>query len=227
MAADNKLLGNFDLTGIPPAPRGVPQIEVTFDIDANGIVSVQAKDKATGKEQQIRIQASGGLSDADIQRMVKEAEANAEADKKRRDGRGAQPRRGAGPSGREEPEGARRQGRRPGEGRGRGGDRGGEVGDGRHRYRRAEVRDRPAQPGRDEDRRGDVQGQQAQARAAGGGDGGPHAGGRGRRTTRWSTPSSRKSTTRRSPPEGRYGAVAPASSEGGRGLVLGSPRPPT
>ena len=85
MAADNKLLGNFDLTGLPPSPRGVPQIEVTFDIDANGIVSVQAKDKATGKEQQIRIQASGGLSEADIQRMVKEAEANAEADKKRRE----------------------------------------------------------------------------------------------------------------------------------------------
>ncbi len=85
MAADNKLLGNFDLAGIPPAPRGVPQIEVTFDIDANGIVSVQAKDKATGKEQQIRIQASGGLSDADIQRMVKEAEANADSDKKRRE----------------------------------------------------------------------------------------------------------------------------------------------
>jgi molecular chaperone DnaK len=84
MAADNKLLGNFDLTGIPPAPRGVPQIEVTFDIDANGIVSVSAKDKATGKEQQIRIQASGGLSDADIQKMVRDAEANAEADKKRR-----------------------------------------------------------------------------------------------------------------------------------------------
>ncbi len=85
MAADNKLLGNFDLTGIPPAPRGVPQIEVTFDIDANGIVSVSAKDKATGKEQQIRIQASGGLSEADIQRMVREAEANAEADKRRRE----------------------------------------------------------------------------------------------------------------------------------------------
>jgi molecular chaperone DnaK len=85
MAADNKLLGNFDLTGIPPAPRGVPQIEVTFDIDANGIVSVQAKDKATGKEQQIRIQASGGLSEAEIQRMVKEAEANAAADKERRE----------------------------------------------------------------------------------------------------------------------------------------------
>jgi molecular chaperone DnaK len=85
MAADNKLLGNFDLTGIPSAPRGVPQIEVTFDIDANGIVSVSAKDKATGKEQQIRIQASGGLSDADIERMVKEAEENATADKARRE----------------------------------------------------------------------------------------------------------------------------------------------
>ncbi len=85
MAADNKLLGNFDLAGIPPAPRGVPQIEVTFDIDANGIVSVQAKDKATGKEQQIRIQASGGLSEADIQQMVREAEANATADKAKRE----------------------------------------------------------------------------------------------------------------------------------------------
>ncbi|MBV8094894.1 MAG: molecular chaperone DnaK [Acetobacteraceae bacterium] len=85
MAADNKLLGQFDLVGIPSAPRGVPQIEVTFDIDANGIVHVSAKDKATGKEQQIRIQASGGLSEQDIQRMVREAEANAEADKKRRE----------------------------------------------------------------------------------------------------------------------------------------------
>ncbi len=85
MASDNKVLGQFDLMGIAPAPRGVPQIEVTFDIDANGIVSVQAKDKATGKEQQIRIQASGGLSDADIERMVKDAEANAAADKQRRE----------------------------------------------------------------------------------------------------------------------------------------------
>ncbi len=85
MAADNKLLGQFDLMGIPPSPRGMPQIEVTFDIDANGIVSVQARDKATGKEQQIRIQASGGLAEADIQRMVKEAEANAETDKQRRE----------------------------------------------------------------------------------------------------------------------------------------------
>jgi molecular chaperone DnaK len=85
MAADNKLLGQFDLVGIPSAPRGVPQIEVAFDIDANGIVNVTAKDKGTGKEQQIRIQASGGLSEADIERMVKEAEANAGEDKKRRE----------------------------------------------------------------------------------------------------------------------------------------------
>ncbi|MCW5701742.1 MAG: molecular chaperone DnaK [Bradyrhizobium sp.] len=85
MAADNKMLGQFDLMGIPPAPRGMPQIEVTFDIDANGIVNVSAKDKATGKEQQIRIQASGGLSEADIEKMVKDAEANAADDKKRRE----------------------------------------------------------------------------------------------------------------------------------------------
>jgi len=85
MAADNKILGQFDLVGIPPAPRGVPQIEVTFDIDANGIVQVTAKDKATNKEQQIRIQASGGLTDADIEKMVKDAEANAAADKAKRD----------------------------------------------------------------------------------------------------------------------------------------------
>ncbi|MEQ9518169.1 MAG: molecular chaperone DnaK [Parvibaculum sp.] len=85
MAADNKALGQFDLVGLPAAPRGIPQIEVAFDIDANGIVSVSAKDKATGKEQSIRIQASGGLSDADIDQMVKDAEANAEADKTRRE----------------------------------------------------------------------------------------------------------------------------------------------
>ncbi|MBX4866205.1 MULTISPECIES: molecular chaperone DnaK [Rhizobium] len=85
MAADNKLLGQFDLVGLPPSPRGVPQIEVTFDIDANGIVQVSAKDKGTGKEQQIRIQASGGLSDADIEKMVKDAESHAAEDKKRRE----------------------------------------------------------------------------------------------------------------------------------------------
>lgn len=85
LAADNKLLGQFDLVGIAPAPRGVPQVEVTFDIDANGIVNVSAKDKATGKEQQVRIEASGGLSEAEVERMVKDAEANAESDRKRRE----------------------------------------------------------------------------------------------------------------------------------------------
>ena len=85
MAADNKILGNFELVGIPSAPRGTPQIEVTFDIDANGIVNVSAKDKGTGKEQKIQIQASGGLSEEEIQKMVKEAEANKEADKKKRE----------------------------------------------------------------------------------------------------------------------------------------------
>jgi len=84
MASDNKLLGQFDLVGIPPAPRGVPQVEVTFDIDANGIVNVSAKDKATSKEQQIRIQASGGLTETDIERMVKDAEAHADEDKRRK-----------------------------------------------------------------------------------------------------------------------------------------------
>ena len=85
MAADNKILGQFDLVGLPPAPRGVPQIEVTFDIDANGIVNVSAKDKGTGKEQQIRIQASGGLSDNDIEQMIKDAESHADEDKKRKE----------------------------------------------------------------------------------------------------------------------------------------------
>ena len=85
MASDNKILGNFELVGIPPATRGTPQIEVTFDIDANGIVNVSAKDKGTGKEQKIQIQASGGLSEEEIQKMVKDAEANKEADKKKRE----------------------------------------------------------------------------------------------------------------------------------------------
>jgi molecular chaperone DnaK len=84
MAQDNKMLGQFDLVGIPPAPRGVPQVEVTFDIDANGIVNVQARDKATNKEQSIRIQANGGLSDSDIERMVKEAESNKAEDDRRK-----------------------------------------------------------------------------------------------------------------------------------------------
>merc|ERR1712124_215573 len=84
-ASDNKILGNFELVGIPPAARGTPQIEVTFDIDANGIVNVSAKDKGTGKEQKIQIQASGGLSEEEIQKMVKDAEANKESDKKKRE----------------------------------------------------------------------------------------------------------------------------------------------
>ena len=159
MAADNKMLGQFDLVGIPPAPRGVPQIEVTFDIDANGIVNVSAKDKGTGKEQQIRIQASGGLSEADIEKMVKDAETHAEEDKKRKAaGRGEEPRRGADPFHREGGGRARLQGRRsraPGD---------------RERHRRsqgsAQGRRRRCDPGQDqcagagfdEARRGDVQG---------------------------------------------------------------------
>ena len=111
MAADNKMLGQFDLVGLPP-PRGVPQIEVTFDIDANGIVNVQAKDKGTGKEQQIRIQASGGLSEADIQRMVKDAIARRGRQEAQGRGRGQEPRRGAGAHHREGAGRARRQGRR-------------------------------------------------------------------------------------------------------------------
>ncbi len=120
MAADNKILGQFDLMGIPPAPRGMPQIEVTFDIDANGIVSVSAKDKATGKEQQIRIQASGGLSDADIDKMVKDAEAHSADDKKRKEAVEARNHAdGLILCDREEPEGLWRQGRRSGKGQDR------------------------------------------------------------------------------------------------------------
>ena len=113
MAQDNKMLGQFDLVGIPPAPRGVPQVEVTFDIDANGIVNVQARDKATNKEQSIRIQANGGLSDADIDAMVKEAESNKADDEKRKAaGRGQEPGRRADPLHREGAGRTRRQGRR-------------------------------------------------------------------------------------------------------------------
>jgi molecular chaperone DnaK len=112
MAADNKMLGQFNLENIPPAPRGMPQIEVTFDIDANGIVSVGAKDKGTGKEQQITIQASGGLSDEDIDKMVKEAEENAEADKAKKESGGDQePGRKPCPRDREVAGRTRRQGR--------------------------------------------------------------------------------------------------------------------
>jgi molecular chaperone DnaK len=157
MAAQNKPLGQFDLMGIPPSPRGLPQIEVTFDIDANGIVNVSAKDKATGKEQAIRIQASGGLSEADISRMVKEAQEHAEEDKKRRaGGRGPQP-------GRQpallDGEGAARA-RRQGAGQAtasRSSSRDRPPGRARQRGRRRDPgQDRRAGPGVDEARRGDV-----------------------------------------------------------------------
>ena len=159
IAAQNKLLGQFDLVGIPPAPRGMPQVEVTFDIDANGIVQVSAKDKATGKEQQIRIQASGGLSEADIQKMVKDAELHAEEDKKKR-----------------ELIDARNQGEAlvhstdkhlkefgdkvsaHREGRDRGCARGPEVGADRRGRRGDQDQDQRPRPGGDEARRGDVQG---------------------------------------------------------------------
>ena len=196
MAADNKLLGNFDLTGIPPAPRGVPQIEVTFDIDANGIVSVQARDKATGKEQQIRIQASrrsvGGRHPAHGEGGGGERRGRQAAP---RAGRDAQPRRRPDPSGREEPEGARRQAAGAGEGRGRGGDRRGALRHGRHRLGRAEAGHRASQPGGDEARRGDVQG------AAGRGGGGRNRAGRA---------------------AGSAGRQRQAGREGGRRRVRGS-----
>ena len=183
MAADNKLLGQFDLVGLPPAPRGVPQVEVTFDIDANGIVSVQARDKATGKEQQIRIQASGGLSEQDIQRMVKEAEANAEADKQRREFiETEEPCRRAGPSGGQEPEGAWRQAAGAGEGRGRGGDGRGALRHGGHRRRGAQAGHRASEPVGDEAGRDDVQvaaGRGGRRRGIGPGRGGPAGGPQG------------------------------------------------
>ena len=198
MAADNKPLGQFDLVGIPPAPRGVPQIEVTFDIDANGIVNVTAKDKATNKEQQIRIQASGGLSEADINKMVKDAEAHAAEDKKRRemvdaknhgeslvhDAEKALKEYGdkVAQSDRSAIEGGDRGAADRAGGRGRRGDQG--------------AHQRP-DAGADEARRGDVQG------AAGGGRRrAMRRRAKRRRRTTSSTPSSRKSTTtRRSRPD--------------------------
>ena len=165
MAADNKLLGQFDLVGIPPAPRGVPQIEVTFDIDANGIVNVSAKDKGTGKEQQIRIQASGGLSDADIDKMVKDAEAHAEEDKKRRELVEAKNHGEALVHSTEKSlDGVRRQGL----GRRQVGDRGGgrraQDRAGRRGRRGDQGQDAGAGPGLDEARRGDVPGQPGRRR---------------------------------------------------------------
>ena len=202
MAADNKMLGQFDLVGIPPAPRGVPQIEVTFDIDANGIVNVQAKDKGTGKEQQIRIQASGGLSES---RHREDGQGRGSARRRRQEaqsrGRSQEPRRGAGAFHRE---GARRawlQGRRcraqrdrerhgrperGAQGRRRGGDPG---------------QDQRAGAGFDEARRGHVQ---AAAEAQGAPAPAAMAQRRARRRKTWSTRSSPRSTTTRTtrnPPE--------------------------
>ncbi len=158
MAADNKMLGQFDLMGIPPAPRGMPQIEVTFDIDANGIVNVSAKDKATGKEQQIRIQASGGLSEADIEKMVKDAEANAEADKKRREAVDRQERGGwPGAFDREGAGRARFEGRRDRAPRHRGCRQRPQGSAEGRRCRGDQGQDQHAGPGFDEARRGHVQ----------------------------------------------------------------------
>ena len=189
MAADNKILGQFDLVGIPPAPRGVPQIEVTFDIDANGIVNVHAKDKGTGKEQQIRIQASGGLSDADIEKMVQEAEQFAGEDKTRREAAEAQERRGEpDPFDRAAAQGAWRQGRRLAEVRDRGGRRRGEDRGRGRRHRYDQGQGRGARPGRDEDRPGDLrEGPAGRGLAAGrraGRRGGSRRGRRGSRRRR-------------------------------------------
>ncbi len=157
MAADNKILGQFDLVGIPPAPRGVPQIEVTFDIDANGIVSVHAKDKGTGKEQQIKIQASGGLSDADIDQMVKDAEQFAEEDKTRREAaEGEEQRRKPDPLDRESAPRAWRQGRRGAEVRNRSRDRRSQDRGRRRRSCRDDRKKPGARAGRDEAGSGDL-----------------------------------------------------------------------
>ena len=194
MAANNKLLGNFDLAGIPPAPRGVPQIEVTFDIDANGIVNVSAKDKGTGKEQQIRIQASGGLSDADIERMVKEAEQNAEADKKKREAVEAKNQAEiADPLDREVAQGLRRQGLGRGQDRDRDGARRPQGRDRRRGRRGDQGKDRGAGRGVDEARRGDVQGEPGGSRSQGRRRRQAGRGRRGRRRVRGSSDDDKKS----------------------------------
>ena len=167
MAADNKLLGQFDLVGIPPAPRGVPQIEVTFDIDANGIVNVSATDKATGKEQSIRIQASGGLSDADIERMVKEAESHAEEDKKRRELVEAKNQAEALIHSTEKAaEGFRRQGRRADKGRDRDGARRSQDRAARRGQGRDQAEGRRHGAGLDEAWRGHLSGEPGRGRRA-------------------------------------------------------------
>ena len=168
MAADNKVLGQFDLVGIPPAPRGVPQIEVTFDIDANGIVNVSAKDKGTGKEQQIRIQASGGLADSDIEKMVQRSRAVRRGGQEAaRRGRGEEQCREPHPLDREAARRAWRQGLGRREGRDREGARRGQDRGRERRCRRDAAEDRCADPGGDEARRGDVQGAAGRDRSCG------------------------------------------------------------
>ena len=203
VASGNKSLGQFNLTDIPPAPRGMPQIEVTFDIDANGILHVSAKDKATGKENKIKIQASSGLNEAEIQRMVKDAEAHAEEDKKALELVNARNQLEAlVHSVQQVAHGVRRQARRRREGEDRGRDqgrRGGAQVRGQGRDRRQGA---GARAGRAEARREDVR--RAAGEGAAGAAGGAQAAQRGaaerrRRRTRatWSTPSSPKSRTRR------------------------------
>jgi molecular chaperone DnaK (HSP70) len=157
MAKDNRLLGVFQLVGIPPAPRGVPQIEVTFDIDANGILNVTAKDKATNNEQKITITSSSGLSKDEVEKMAKDAESHAADDRKRRTDRSPQPRRRDGLQRREDAERASRQDRRRRREEHRSGARGRQEGDQRKRSRQAQRGDRPADAGQPQAGRGDVQ----------------------------------------------------------------------
>ena len=159
MALDNKTIGKFQLTGIPPAPRGMPQVEVTFDIDANGILQVSAKDKATGKEQKIRIEASSGLSDTEIDRMVRDAKVHAEEDEERREqGRGSQSARLAGLSGREGLRRVGRSGLRGHEAAARRGRGGGQAGTQGRRHGRLQLRPRRVDAGVQRGGPGDVPG---------------------------------------------------------------------
>ena len=199
MAGDNKLLGNFNLEGIPPAPRGVPQIEVTFDIDANGIVNVSAKDKATAKEQKITIQASGGLTEQEIQQMVRDAEANSAEDKKRREAvESTQPGRKPGPRDRETARRAWRRGRAADQGRHRERHQGPQGRAREERRRRHQDEEPGAGRRRHEDGRGDLRQEPGRAPLT---QGMPLR--RRPEATTWSTPTSRKSkTTRKAPDSG-------------------------
>ncbi len=194
MARDNRTLGKFHLVGIPPAPRGVPQVEVTFDIDANGIVNVNAKDRATGKEQQITITASSGLSDDEVSRMVKDAESHADRGQEAaRGGRGPQPSRRPDLLGREDPGREPREDRRGRRLRPRRGRQGGQGKPRQRRPRRSQEAGRQAHQGVPQAGRDDVpadlgrQGRRQQGRGAATSSRRPRRG-------KWSTPSSRKGT---------------------------------